>query len=123
MEDWIGLNSDAPTEDPVRFYGTMVVCASLPLAVALLLPEPWFSAFVPLAAFILIFGFFFGFALLLHGLSVVWRLLRPHHATPFQCPSCLMSEEPAFPFVVVRVAPAIFRVRCRQCGDRWIERR
>lgn len=121
--DMDGLGSSAPTEAPTKFFGTMIICSTMPLVVTLLLPEPYETAVMPVAAFMLVFTFFFGLALTLHWLSVAWRFLRPATNQPLRCPACHTPEQGAWTrFSVVRMAPSVYRVRCGECGERWIDR-
>ncbi len=102
----------------------MILCSASPLIIALLLPEPLRGAFLLLGEFMLAFVFFFGLALLLHGISVVWHIVRPqHHEERLLCPACHTYEQGRLRFNVVRIAPAIYRIHCAECGERWVERR
>lgn len=121
--DMRGLGSSAPADDPNRFFLTMIGCSALPMVVTLWLPEPWYTSVLPVAAFMLIFTFFFGLALALHWLGVLWRLLRPVSGAGIQCWACQSYEQPHLRFGVVRVAPGVYRIRCPECGERWVERR
>lgn len=113
--------SSPATDQPARFFSTMIICSVAPLVIALLLPQPWRDAFLPLGEFMLAFVFFFGLALLLHGLSLLWNVVRPRHKERLVCPVCHTYEQGRLRFDVVRIAPAIYRLHCPECGERWVE--
>lgn len=111
------------TNEPTKFYLVMVGGSLLPLIVVALLPAPWNTDLFPFVAVMLIFVLFYGLALVLQVLSLAWHMIKPIRVQPLRCPACRSAEDAWRPFGVVRVAPDVFRVRCTECGERWVERK
>jgi hypothetical protein len=108
--------------DQLRYLLTSMCCSLGPVIVIALLPEPWHTSFLPLAALLGAYSFMFVLALLLYGLEQVWSLLRRPSSQELVCPICHTIEQPYRRFHVVRVAPMIVRIYCPECHERWIER-
>ncbi|HEX6287645.1 MAG TPA: hypothetical protein VFZ66_00570 [Herpetosiphonaceae bacterium] len=109
--------------DQLRYLVTSLACSLGPVVLIALLPEPWHSSFLPLAALFGAYSFMFVLAILLYALEQLWRLLRRPANAPIACPACHTIDQPYRPFYVARVAPLIVRIHCPECHERWIERR
>lgn len=111
-----------PIEHQLRYLLTCVGCSLAPVVIVALLPDPLHASLVPLAALFGAYAFMFGIALLLYGMEVLWRLLRPKRDAPLRCPVCHTIEQPYRRFFADRIAPALIRAHCPECHERWIAR-
>jgi hypothetical protein len=109
--------------DQIRYLAISLISTGAPVILIAMLPEPWHSSFLPLAALFGAYSMMFALALLLHGIEQLWKLLRGPGNEDISCPVCHTIEQPYRPFHVVRVARMIVRVHCPECHERWIERR
>jgi hypothetical protein len=109
--------------DQFRYLAVSLICTIAPVVLIAVLPEPWHTSFLPLAALFGAYSMMFALALLLHGIEQLWKLVRRRRSGEICCPVCHTIEQPYRPFHVVRVARVIVRVHCPECHERWIERR
>lgn len=116
---------DSPLQsvDQFRYLMTSMGCSLAPVIVIAMLPEPWHTSFLPLAALFGAYSMMFVLALILHGIEQLWRLLHRRATGEICCPVCHTIEQPYRTFHVVRVARLIVRIHCPECHERWIEHR
>lgn len=117
------FNSPIQVVDQFRYLVISMVCSLTPVILIAVLPEPWHTSFLPLAALFGAYSMMFILALMLYGLERLWLLLRRRATNQIICPVCHTTEQPYRPFHVVRVARLIVRVHCPECHERWIEHR
>lgn len=106
---------------------TSFVCSAVPALIGVLLPEPWHTSLLPLAALSGAYACMFALGLIFYGIEWLWRL-RPWRAQqgalpPLRCPACRTVEQPYAAFYVARVGPYTLRVHCPECNERWFEHR
>ena len=115
---------------PANQFGyllTSFACSVVLPLVCAVLPEPWHTSLLPLAALFGGYALMFALGLILYGLEWLWqrRPWRTHETAlpPLRCPACRSVEQHYAPFYVVRVGPHTLRVHCSECSERWFEHR
>lgn len=120
-----GYSSQPSTDNELGYLLTSFACSAAPTVICALLPEPWHTSLLPLAALFGGYACMFALGLVFYGIAWAWRLRpwRPQPVPALRCPACRSSEQTYAPFYVVRIGPHTLRVHCAQCNERWFEHR
>lgn len=106
---------------------TSFVCSTVPAVLCAVLPEPWHTSLLPIAALFGAYAAMFALGLIFYGVEWLWRLrpwrLRQNSVPALRCPACRTVEQLHTRFYVVRVGPYTLRVHCPECQERWFEHR
>ena len=122
-----GWSQQPQTNNELGYLLTAFACSFTPALVCALLPEPWHTSLLPLAALFGAYACMFALGLALYAIEQLWRLrpwrVREGALPALRCPACRMIEQHYAPFYVVRVGPYTLRVHCPECQERWFEHR
>jgi hypothetical protein len=121
------FSDPSQTTNELGYMLTSFGCSAAPALICALLPEPWHTSLLPIAALFGAYAAMFALGLLFYSIERLWQLrpwrMRRAAVAALRCPACRSVEQPYAPFYVVRVGPYTLRVHCPECNERWFEHR